>query len=35
MQSSDEELLKAMQRGEEDAFVSLYRRWQPAMSLMQ
>ncbi len=31
MQPSDEELLKAMQRGEEDAFVSLYRRWQPAM----
>jgi RNA polymerase sigma-70 factor, ECF subfamily len=31
MQPSDEELLKAMQRGEEDAFVSLYRRWQPAI----
>ena len=31
MQPSDEELLKAMQRGKEDAFVSLYRRWQPAM----
>jgi RNA polymerase sigma-70 factor (ECF subfamily) len=31
MQPSDEELLIAMQKGEEDAFVSLYRRWQPAI----
>lgn len=31
MQSSDEELLKAMQGGDEDAFLSLYRRWQAAI----
>jgi RNA polymerase sigma-70 factor, ECF subfamily len=31
MQPSDEELLKAMQRGEEDAFLALYRRWQAAI----
>jgi DNA-directed RNA polymerase specialized sigma24 family protein len=31
MQPGDEELLKAMQEGEEDAFLTLYRRWQAAI----
>lgn len=31
MQPSDEALLKAMQRGDEEAFLALYRRWQAAI----
>jgi RNA polymerase sigma-70 factor, ECF subfamily len=31
MQPSDEELLKAMQGGNEEAFIALYRRWQTAI----
>jgi RNA polymerase sigma-70 factor, ECF subfamily len=31
MQPSDEELLEAMQGGDEGAFLSLYRRWQAAI----
>jgi RNA polymerase sigma-70 factor, ECF subfamily len=31
MQPSDEELLRAMRSGDEDAFLSLYQRWQTAI----